>query len=227
MQVPFELASAVTATVEADNNGSGFSIPAVPVFVSQPGIFEITLDAQGARAAAVIHLDGSLVDPSNPATAGEIVSLFFTGAGPVEPEVATGTAGPVPPPLTVLPTAVQVSDTGARVLFSGYAPQEIGLYQINLEIPSGIVTGPSVELKVKVGDSFSQASSIAVRPLMHHLADPVPSGGTGGVSPPLVPHRHGHPRLGGDAAHLHHHRDGVAGLGSAGNLRVDLHHPGY
>ena len=37
---------------------------------------------------------------------------------------------------------------------------------------------------------------------------------------PLVPHRHGHARLRGDAAYLHHHRDGVAGRNSAGTGRA-------
>lgn len=164
VQVPFDLPSAATATLEIDNNGTRFSSPAVPLFESQPAIFEIVLDAEGTRAGAVVHLNGTLVTPANPATVGEIVSMFLTGAGPVEPAVATGVPGPAPPSYTKLPTVVGVADAGARVLFSGYAPQAIGLYQINFEIPSGIATGPSIKLNVKIGNSFSRASSIAIQP---------------------------------------------------------------
>ena len=91
-----------------------------------------------------------------------MVSLFLTGAGRVQPELPTGVLGPFPPPITVLPVVVGVGNVGARVLFSGYAPGLLGLYQVNLEIPGTVPPGRLLDLTAKVGDRFSQTSAIAV-----------------------------------------------------------------
>ena len=79
-----------------------------------------------------------------------MVSLFLTGAGRVQPELPTGVLGPFPPPITVLPVVVGVGNVGARVLFSGYAPGFLGLYQVNLEIPGTVPPGRLLDLTAKV-----------------------------------------------------------------------------
>jgi minor extracellular serine protease Vpr len=135
----------------------------VPVFAAKPGIFEIPLAPGGPMVAAAIHLDGQLVTPSNPAQRGEILSLFLTGAGAVQPSVPTGAIGPLPPATTALPVAVGVAGVGVPVLFSGYAPGFIGLYQINFQVPTGAPSGPNLSLDVKVGSANGKTSSIAVQ----------------------------------------------------------------
>ena len=162
LQAPFELLSGTTTTVEVDNNGRRAVIGGIPVLLAQPGIFEIPIAPEGTRLGAVIHLNGELVTPSNPARRSEIVSMFLTGAGPISPLVATGELGPIPAPTTTLPVIVGVASMGMRVLFSGYAPGFMGLYQINFEISPDVPSGPFVKLNVKVGGAFSQDTSIAV-----------------------------------------------------------------
>ena len=162
VQAPFELQPGRTTTVEINNNGRQTAVGGVPVFPAQPGIFEIPL-AAGTRVGAVIHGDGKLVTPANPARRGEVVSLFLTGAGPVEPAVATGEVGPVPPPTTVLPVVVGIANMGCPVHFAGYAPGALGLYQINFEVPSEVPSGPSLALNARVGESLTNTSSIAVQ----------------------------------------------------------------
>ena len=160
VQAPFELVVGETL-VEVDNNGHRGEVM-IPVFDAQPGIFEIPLGPGGTLVGAAIHLDGDLVTSNAPAVPGEIVSLFLTGGGQVDPPVATGAFGPVPPPVTVLPTLVRVADVSAKVWFSGYAPGFFGLYQINLEIPLTIPPGRLHSLVVEIGDSLSQTSAIPV-----------------------------------------------------------------
>jgi uncharacterized protein (TIGR03437 family) len=161
IQVPFELASGQTTTIEIENNGSRSTIGGVPVFPAQPGIFEFT-SSSGARFAAAIHQDGSVVTAENPAKHGEIISLYATGSGRINPVVPTGTLGPTAPlSLSTLPTVIGVDDKGAQVLFQGYAPGFLGLYQYNFVIPADARCGQRA-LNLKVGDSFSPNSTIPI-----------------------------------------------------------------
>lgn len=162
LQAPFELQAGTTTTVEVDNNGKRTAVSGVSVSASQPGIFEILLSAE-TRVGAVIHASGQLVTPSSPARRGEVVSVFFTGGGALQPAVATGEVGPIPPAVIVLPVIVGVGNSGCVVQFSGYAPGAIGLYQINFEIPSDAPPGSSLNLSVKVGEVYSNTASIAVQ----------------------------------------------------------------
>ena len=162
LQAPFELSPGQTTTIEVENNGSRSTITGVPVFLAQPGIFEISLQ-QGGRVGAVIHANnGRLVSPDNAAAHGEIVSLFATGVGRLSaPNGSTGVLGPIPPLVSALPTIVGVDNRGAPVLFSGYAPGFLGLYQVNFSIPIDARCGLRA-LNLRIGDSSSPATTIPI-----------------------------------------------------------------
>ncbi len=162
LQAPFELSPGQTTTIEIENNGSRSTISGVPVFLTQPGIFEITLQ-QGGRVGAVIHADdGSLVTPDNAAAHGEVVSLFATGVGRLSsPGGQTGVLGPIPPLVSALPTIVGVDNKGSPVLFSGYAPGFLGLYQVNFTIPIDARCGLR-PLNLRIGDSTSPQTTIPI-----------------------------------------------------------------
>ena len=160
VQVPFEVATGQTTTVEIENNGSRSTVGAVPVFPAQPGIFEFT-SSTGGRFAAAIHADNRIVTAENPARNGEVVSIFATGGGRVNPPVATGTLGPAPAPVGTLPVVIGVDDKGAQVLFQGYAPGFLGLYQYNFVIPPDARCGQRA-LSLKVGDTFSPSATIPI-----------------------------------------------------------------
>jgi uncharacterized protein (TIGR03437 family) len=162
-QVPFELGAPARARVEVNNNGSVATVENVPVLRVQPGIFEYTPQGSSTRYAAAVKLNGSIVGPTNPVSRGEVVSVFLTGMGPVLPILRTGEAGPAnPPAVTWFEPTVAVGGIGVEVLFSGYAPGLLGLYQINIVIPDAAPTG-SVNLDVVVDGVPSQSSKIAVR----------------------------------------------------------------
>lgn len=161
LQAPFELSPGQTTTIEVENNGSRSTISGVPVFLTQPGVFEINLQ-QGGRVGAVIHADdGTLVTPDNAAAHGEVVSLFATGVGRLNSPVGTGALGPIPPPSAALPTVVGVDNRGSPVLFSGYAPGFLGLYQVNFSIPIDARCGLR-PLNLRIGDSTSPQSTIPI-----------------------------------------------------------------
>ena len=161
LQIPFEVSSGQTTTIEVENNGTRKTVSGVPVFSTQPGIFEIPV-AGGGTVGAVIHaISGQLVTEQNPAQRGDVVSLFLTGGGGLSQPAGTGVLGPIPAPLMVESILVGVDDKGSTVLFGGYAPGFLGLYQVNFEIPQDAGCGVR-PLSIRVGGSFSLPSSTVV-----------------------------------------------------------------
>jgi uncharacterized protein (TIGR03437 family) len=163
LQVPFELIPGTSTTVQIVNNGQRVSVEGVPVYAAKPGIFEVPLGPGGLPLGAVIHPNGSIVTTANAAWRGEAVALFLTGLGGLAPYVATGQVGPVPAATTQMPVTVLVDNIPARVLFTGYAPGFIGLYQLNFEIPSGLPSGMIRSLVVHAGGNVSQESFLPVQ----------------------------------------------------------------
>ena len=162
LQIPFELSSGQTTTIEVENNGTRKTVSGAPVFSTQPGIFEIPV-AGGGTVGAVIHaISGQLVTEQNPAQRGDVVSMFLTGGGALSQSVGTGVLGPIPPPVMVESIVVGVDDKGSTVLFGGYAPGFLGLYQVNFEIPQDAGCGVR-PLNIRVGGSFSLPSSTVIQ----------------------------------------------------------------
>ena len=64
----------------------------VPLAPTAPGVF--SLSANGLGDGAIRHADSSLVNQANPAMPGEIVQVYLTGLGAVNPPVPDGTAAP-------------------------------------------------------------------------------------------------------------------------------------
>lgn len=162
-QVPFEISPGQLVSVEVENNGTKTAIQNVAVFSVQPGIFEVE-QGQGMIGAVLHADDGSLVTAVNPAELGEALSLYFTGGGALDdPGAVTGELGPAEPPLTTAGTTdVLVGGVKTEVLFSGYAPSFMGLYQTNFIVPPNSACG-SQSLAVVVSATPSPASKINIK----------------------------------------------------------------
>jgi uncharacterized protein (TIGR03437 family) len=135
---PFE--SVLTVTTAAVN--AAFLNP-------QVSPFEISLFPEGLA----FHQDfRSLVLPSDPAQPGETIHFYMSGLGPVTGPLATGqktpSSGPLhkviyPPVFCGVPLTGRVQ-VDARVRFAGLAPGYVGLYQMDLEVPNGLVNADSL-----------------------------------------------------------------------------------
>ncbi len=142
-------------------------VPAAPFQVAvaslQPGIF--AMNAQGAgQAAALVSGTSNLAAPGTPASRGAVVELYATGLGSVSDAPEDGS----PSSLTrlshvMVPVEASVGGQSARVLFAGLAPGTVGLYQINVEIPSDAPVGDSVAVLVTQGGTKSNVVTIAIR----------------------------------------------------------------
>ncbi len=49
------------------------------------------------------------------------------------------------------------------VFFGGLAPDPVGLYQVNVQVPDGAPTGDSVRVVLTMGDAGSNTVTIAVQ----------------------------------------------------------------
>jgi uncharacterized protein (TIGR03437 family) len=101
---------------------------------------EIVMSLSGP---AISHSsDFSLVTTSKPAAAGEILSLFARGLGPVNPGVNPGAPFPSSPLATVnSPVGVTVNGKAAEVLGAVGYPGAVDGYQVNFRLPPDTAKG--------------------------------------------------------------------------------------
>jgi uncharacterized protein (TIGR03437 family) len=116
----------VTVTYEGRTSAS-YRIPATSFFA--PGVF--TLDATGKGRAVALNQDGSINTASNPAKAGEFISLYVTGF------------------LQSDPVFVIIGTDSILVSTRNLMP---GVLQVNARIPAGVQTGSTVPVLVRFGD---------------------------------------------------------------------------
>ena len=166
-QVPFtpvfgSTQTALTLTVGQLTNT--FNITLVPY---APALF--TTNSQGTGQAAAV--DGSsLAAPtgafpgSRPANKGDIVALYCTGLGNVTNTPAAGSPAQSEPLSRTLATpTITVGDQPALVPFSGLAPGYVGLYQVNVQIPSSAPSGSAVPVVLSIGGVQSNIATIAIK----------------------------------------------------------------
>jgi uncharacterized protein (TIGR03437 family) len=109
-----------------------------------------------------------------PARAGDLLQIYITGLG--RATIGGDPNGTVLPTGSVAPTSgdaiyrtidtpvVTVGDVSAKITFSGIAPGYAGLYQINIQIPTGVPAGDQVQLKISTTNGLSDTATIAVQP---------------------------------------------------------------
>jgi uncharacterized protein (TIGR03437 family) len=158
LQVPSELQANQQYQVIINNNGVYSRPEPINTAAAQPGIAAFS---DGTVIAQDVNYQ--LINAQNPAHPGDIITLYLTGMGATNPPVPTGTLAPSSPPATtVIPPEVTIGGITANVTFSGLTPGGVGLYQINVQIPSG---APSGELPIVVSqnDVASNTATVAVQ----------------------------------------------------------------
>ena len=163
IQIPFQ-ATGSTATLQVTNNGQKSNAVTVPLSPGDPGIF-MWADSSGTRHAAVLHVNGTLVSPSNPAMRGEIVEVFASGLGGLNPAVATGVANPSSPPSVAVDKFVDILIDGepTAMSFAGGAPGFVGLNQMDFTIPADATTGSFVPIQIESSWGYSDVANIAIQ----------------------------------------------------------------
>jgi len=115
----------------------------------------------GQNQALVQNQDGTINGPEHPALAASIVTAYLTGQGMLDVPIPTGSAAPRDP---LIGAAAQVSATvgglDAEIRFAGMAPGAVGVFQVNLRIPT--LAPGDYQLAVEVGASISNTALLTV-----------------------------------------------------------------
>lgn len=165
-QFPWEAAGPSPVSVTVTTTG-GTSSQTISLGAVSPGIFTINPAGQGAiliAATGEIAASADVVPGrSRPANRGEFLSIYCTGLGAVSNQPQTGAASPGNPlpAAAVLPT-VSIGGVQATPDFAGLAPGFVGLYQINVKIPSNVSPGSAVPVTITSSGVTSNQAAIAV-----------------------------------------------------------------
>jgi uncharacterized protein (TIGR03437 family) len=131
----------------------------------QPGIFETEYTA-GLRQGVAIKANGTYVSPTNPAIHGETITGFFTGLGPTLTPRTTNAMG-IGQSLE-FQVIVGVNNQGMPIVSASYAPNLIGVYQVQFVIDPAVagVGGTqayAVAIQTPTERIFGQTSTLPVR----------------------------------------------------------------
>jgi uncharacterized protein (TIGR03437 family) len=148
----------------------------VAIASASPGLFTTSQDGRG-QAAAVNH-DGRINTTANPVQRGAILTLYGTGQGQVSPPVLDAMATPVSPlsSTVTVPTTdgracvvsqpamcIAIGSTFGEVQYSGLAPGFVGLWQVNVKIPTDAPTGNAIPLRILINGTPSNVVEVAIR----------------------------------------------------------------
>ena len=146
-----------TATILVISNGQPLPSVMLRNKATSPGVFLIN----GTYAAA-LHADYTLVSPQSPAKRGETIQVYATGLGLLDTAIEAGKQSPNDPLARVrVVVSAYVDGKEGRADFVGLAPGLIGLYQINVVIPSDARTG-DVAFEIGTLDSFQSSAILPV-----------------------------------------------------------------
>jgi uncharacterized protein (TIGR03437 family) len=143
-QIPQEVAGRTTTSLQVVVNAVASAAATINLASTGPGIY--TLNQSGSGRGAILH-SGShfVVSSTDPAKPGEILEVYANGLGATNPLVATGQAASSNPLSSVIfgPSA-SIGNLPATVRFAGLAATFVGLYQVNVEVPSNAPVGDDV-----------------------------------------------------------------------------------
>jgi uncharacterized protein (TIGR03437 family) len=165
-QVPYE-ATGGTYSLTVNQGQLISNVIGLTVARVSPGLFSTNQQGSGqgairiANSATIAAPVGAFSD-SRPVKAGDVIEIYCTGLGAVNPSGTTGAAATSKPlQTTTLQPTVTIGGQTAQVLFSGLAPGAAGLYQVNVTIPTGVTPGNSVPVVLTIGGVASNTVTVA------------------------------------------------------------------
>ncbi len=174
-QIDFVMPWAVAGTQASIQvvTSAGASNMVTAAIQTAPQIF--TTNQQGSGQGAVLIAGTStIVAPagmfpgSRAAAAGEYISIYATGLGAVQNQPADGAPATGLSPTLAQPQVLigcaganeAVGLCSAPVQFIGLAPGYVGLYQVNVQIPSSALSGNQVPLQLSLSGAGGRPSNI-------------------------------------------------------------------
>jgi len=169
LQVPWQLQGLPQASMTVSVNGAASAPQSFSLAGANPGLFAID---SGGRGAVLIASTGELAAAggsvpgrsARPVNRGEYLSIFCTGLGlVVNPPIDGTPASSNPLSTTIASPTVTIGGVPAPVSFSGLSPGFVGLYQVDVQVPSNAAAGNAVPVVLAIDGVPSNTVTIAVQ----------------------------------------------------------------
>jgi uncharacterized protein (TIGR03437 family) len=151
VQVPYTVAGNGTTQVAVRYLGQTAATATVPVADAAPGLFP-----------QVLNQDGSANTASNPAPQGSTAVLYATGEGLRNGGNVAGLPAAAPYANPLQPVVLTIGGAMASIAFSGAAPGQVGVLQVNAVVPGNLPSG-QVAVMLAVGTASSPVIAMWVR----------------------------------------------------------------
>lgn len=174
-QIPYNIDASTSkrwrVALELFKEGSPAQQPAIqiPLLAAGPGIYVINYNEfrytrylDGATAIAR-NQNGTLIYPNNPTHPGQVITLRMTGLGGISPKLQNGERAGTSAPQPVLPVTVTIGGISANVVSASLKTGDIGVYEVQVTVPSNSPTGNNIPVNVTVAGVKSNQAVIAIR----------------------------------------------------------------
>ncbi|MEK7405502.1 MAG: hypothetical protein AAB225_10375, partial [Acidobacteriota bacterium] len=160
-QLPFAVSGSATMILRTPggvSNSFRFGIQG-----TAPTVFRSGVAGEDRGIPTVVRaLNGQLVTLSNPIHPEDSIVIYATGMGVTAPAVRDGYPGPADPLAEVLvEPEVTLGGEPLPIVYAGLAPGQVGVYQINAEVPYWVPLGMELPLTIKQG-SYSTTLNVRV-----------------------------------------------------------------
>lgn len=155
-QLPFQAVGNVSMILRTPGGVSdSYNLTILP---AAPSIFR----SADANAPLVVRAaNNEVTTMSNPVRGGDTLVIYNTGMGRATVEVPAGQPAPADPlPTALVQPTVQLGDVELPVLYAGMTPGEVGVYQINVYVPTWVKKALTQTLRVTQG---GYTTSVTVR----------------------------------------------------------------
>ncbi len=164
VQIPWECTGLATVDMKVSIGEFSSAVQTIRIRAANPAPFEFFEAGSNRRYVAALDGAFNLISSSNAVRRGQVAQLYVNGLGPVSRTPASGVVSSSNPlSATTANPEVSIGGKSAQLLFSGLAPGIVGLYQVNVVVPSDAPTGNEVELTIRQSGVLSRTSRIAVQ----------------------------------------------------------------
>jgi len=131
VQIPWELQGQSSAQMKVIYQGNLYS-----------ALYTVRLAQYSPGSFAITDQNGGLISSSNAAKRGQVIVIYANGLGPVSSPPASGDPAPSTPlSRCITNPTLTIGGVQANIEFCGLTPGFVGLYQLNVTVPSGVPAG--------------------------------------------------------------------------------------
>ena len=162
-QLPFNMAGKAVLVLRTPGGVSdNFNFTVMP---TAPSVFRSGVAGPMTDIPTVYrHSNGQLVTGSNPIHPGDHILIFATGLGVTEPAAQAGMPAPSDPlPRVLIEPQVTLGGVPLAIAYAGLAPGQVGIYQINAQVPGGVPEGLDIPLVITQGGGSTTLEVRVVR----------------------------------------------------------------